>query len=233
MWKAGQHGSQGSPPARLRPSQNQRQRGLLQVFSAGLGAELPATEPQREGPALGSPWSPVQGSFHQPSCQTGSLHHTAVSLCSRPPGTPKAPIQVCTLVVYSLAYILQLNIWKKLKVPYVRAGHLLNLYSKQIGGSMSCSRWTVRLKEEEKLVFHHVVPFISRHGYEYQPHSQWDYRDSYGYYDYYGGQHGRQGTVMQNNPCWENQQRPAQKHDICWSLLVFPAGNSMRRRSLC
>ncbi|KAM8744944.1 protein transport protein Sec16B isoform 3-T4 [Acanthopagrus schlegelii] len=24
----------------------------------------------------------------------------------------------------------------------------------------------------------------SRHGYEYQPHSQWDYRDSYGYYDY-------------------------------------------------
>ncbi|XP_030289918.1 protein transport protein Sec16B isoform X2 [Sparus aurata] len=32
----------------------------------------------------------------------------------------------------------------------------------------------------------------SRHGYEYQPHSQWDYRDSYGYYDYYGGQHGRQ-----------------------------------------
>ncbi|XP_073332403.1 protein transport protein Sec16B [Pagrus major] len=34
----------------------------------------------------------------------------------------------------------------------------------------------------------------SRHGYEYQPHSQWDYRDGYGYYDYdyYRGQHGRQ-----------------------------------------
>ncbi|XP_070816254.1 protein transport protein Sec16B [Chaetodon trifascialis] len=33
----------------------------------------------------------------------------------------------------------------------------------------------------------------SRHGYEYPPHSQWDYRDNYGYYDrdYYRGQHGR------------------------------------------
>ncbi|TMS20835.1 Protein transport protein Sec16B [Larimichthys crocea] len=34
----------------------------------------------------------------------------------------------------------------------------------------------------------------SRHGYDYQPHSHWDYRDNYGYYDhdYYRGQHGQQ-----------------------------------------
>ncbi|XP_040896746.1 protein transport protein Sec16B [Toxotes jaculatrix] len=34
----------------------------------------------------------------------------------------------------------------------------------------------------------------SRQGYEYPPHSQWDYRDNYGYYDhdYYRGQHGQQ-----------------------------------------
>ncbi|XP_056235430.1 protein transport protein Sec16B [Seriola aureovittata] len=34
----------------------------------------------------------------------------------------------------------------------------------------------------------------SRHGYDYPPHSHWDYRDNYGYYDhdYYRGQHGRQ-----------------------------------------
>lgn len=34
----------------------------------------------------------------------------------------------------------------------------------------------------------------SRHGYDYAPHSHWDYRDSYGYHehDYYRGQHGRQ-----------------------------------------
>ncbi|XP_039985479.1 protein transport protein Sec16B isoform X2 [Xiphias gladius] len=34
----------------------------------------------------------------------------------------------------------------------------------------------------------------SRHGYDYPPHSHWDYRDSYGYYDhdYYRGQRGRQ-----------------------------------------
>ncbi|XP_018525540.1 LOW QUALITY PROTEIN: protein transport protein Sec16B [Lates calcarifer] len=33
----------------------------------------------------------------------------------------------------------------------------------------------------------------SRHGYDYPPHSHWDYRDHYGYYDhdYYRGQHGR------------------------------------------
>lgn len=33
---------------------------------------------------------------------------------------------------------------------------------------------------------------LSRHGYDYPPYSHWDYRDSYGYYDYYRGQHGRQ-----------------------------------------
>ncbi|XP_029286094.1 protein transport protein Sec16B [Cottoperca gobio] len=34
----------------------------------------------------------------------------------------------------------------------------------------------------------------SRHGYDYPPHSHWDYRDNYGYHDhdYYRGQHGRQ-----------------------------------------
>ncbi|XP_031728890.1 protein transport protein Sec16B isoform X1 [Anarrhichthys ocellatus] len=34
----------------------------------------------------------------------------------------------------------------------------------------------------------------SRHGYDYPPHSQWDYRDNYGYYDhdYYRGQSGQQ-----------------------------------------
>ncbi|XP_030584015.1 protein transport protein Sec16B [Archocentrus centrarchus] len=33
---------------------------------------------------------------------------------------------------------------------------------------------------------------LSRHGYDYPPHSHWDYRDSYSYYDYYRGQPGRQ-----------------------------------------
>uniref|UniRef100_A0A3Q3JVH6 Protein transport protein sec16 n=1 Tax=Monopterus albus TaxID=43700 RepID=A0A3Q3JVH6_MONAL len=34
------------------------------------------------------------------------------------------------------------------------------------------------------------------HGYNYPPHSHWDYRDNYGYYDhdYYRGQHGRQSS---------------------------------------
>ncbi|XP_062251437.1 protein transport protein Sec16B isoform X3 [Platichthys flesus] len=38
----------------------------------------------------------------------------------------------------------------------------------------------------------------SRHGYDYPPHSHWDYRDNYGYYDqdYYRGQHGRQDAAQ-------------------------------------
>ncbi|XP_053286819.1 protein transport protein Sec16B isoform X1 [Pleuronectes platessa] len=39
----------------------------------------------------------------------------------------------------------------------------------------------------------------SRHGYDYPPHSHWDYRDNYGYYDqdYYRGQHSRQDAAQQ------------------------------------
>uniref|UniRef100_A0A8C2XPZ4 Protein transport protein sec16 n=1 Tax=Cyclopterus lumpus TaxID=8103 RepID=A0A8C2XPZ4_CYCLU len=44
-------------------------------------------------------------------------------------------------------------------------------------------------------------PFMSRHGYDHPPHSHWDYRDHYGYYDqdYYRGQRGQQGTVIQES----------------------------------
>ncbi|XP_059197427.1 protein transport protein Sec16B [Centropristis striata] len=52
----------------------------------------------------------------------------------------------------------------------------------------------------------------SRHGYDYPPHSHWDYRDNYGYYDndYYRGQHGRQDAGQ-----WAPQDslRTAPYHD--------------------
>uniref|UniRef100_A0A669DZ25 Protein transport protein sec16 n=1 Tax=Oreochromis niloticus TaxID=8128 RepID=A0A669DZ25_ORENI len=44
------------------------------------------------------------------------------------------------------------------------------------------------------------------HGYDYPPYSHWDYRDSYGYYDYYRGQHGRQGVVIQNSQVRDSSQ---------------------------
>ncbi len=75
-------------------------------------------------------------------------------------------------------------------------------------------------------------PFIFRHGYDYPPHSHWDYRDNYGYYDhgYYRGQHGRQGTVIRNTSV---RQQGFYYHytlytDTCmllWSLRCWPVGS--------
>ncbi|XP_047442641.1 protein transport protein Sec16B [Mugil cephalus] len=58
----------------------------------------------------------------------------------------------------------------------------------------------------------------SRLGYDYPPHSQWEYRDSYGYYDYYRGQHGRQQDAAQwgHQDSWRADQyqerNPTQEH---------------------
>uniref|UniRef100_UPI0037E8B80E protein transport protein Sec16B n=1 Tax=Semicossyphus pulcher TaxID=241346 RepID=UPI0037E8B80E len=49
----------------------------------------------------------------------------------------------------------------------------------------------------------------SRHGYDYLPHSQWDYRDHYGYYkhDYSRGQHGHQDAGHSgHHDAWRTDQ---------------------------
>nr|XP_046248444.1 protein transport protein Sec16B-like [Scatophagus argus] len=47
----------------------------------------------------------------------------------------------------------------------------------------------------------------SRHGYDYPAH--WDYRDSYGYYDYYRGQHERQDTNQWGpQEAWRMERHP-------------------------
>ncbi|XP_017289223.1 protein transport protein Sec16B [Kryptolebias marmoratus] len=52
----------------------------------------------------------------------------------------------------------------------------------------------------------------SRHGSEYPPHNPWDYRDSYGYYDYFRGQQAQQGTDGgQWNP--QNPRRTTKYHE--------------------
>ncbi|XP_045905744.1 protein transport protein Sec16B [Micropterus dolomieu] len=53
----------------------------------------------------------------------------------------------------------------------------------------------------------------SRHGYDYPNHSNWDYRDTYGYYDHdiYRGQHGRQDAGPQWGP--QDSWRTDRYHD--------------------
>lgn len=47
----------------------------------------------------------------------------------------------------------------------------------------------------------------SRHGYDYSPHSHWDYRDNYGHYDYYRGQHGQpDGGQWASQDSWRTDQ---------------------------
>ncbi|XP_008295232.1 protein transport protein Sec16B isoform X2 [Stegastes partitus] len=57
----------------------------------------------------------------------------------------------------------------------------------------------------------------SRHGYDYSPHGPWDYRDSYGYYDYYRGQHGHpDGDQWGAQDAWRtdryHERTPKQEH---------------------
>ncbi|KAM4740000.1 protein transport protein Sec16B [Anableps anableps] len=49
----------------------------------------------------------------------------------------------------------------------------------------------------------------SRHGYDYPPQHHWDYRDSYGYYDYYRGLPAQQDGVQWNlQESWYTDQYP-------------------------
>ncbi|KAM4548273.1 protein transport protein Sec16B isoform 2-T5 [Odontesthes bonariensis] len=74
----------------------------------------------------------------------------------------------------------------------------------------------------------------SSFGYDYPPHSHWDYRDSYGYYNYYRGQHEQQdGGQWRPQESWRGNQchERTHKQDHTGSLSAEEYRYDHRRES--